>query len=150
MTEMNALIRSLWARTKILLWPESYILVSLPDDSLVEALTVVSSARGHFSTIVVERDEVSLTVEEGLWKSRAGGIPHFSTDGPYRVITLQLNVDLGVSGYFAPAAERLADAGISVVPQCAYLKDHVLIRAADAGRAVEIMENLARECAAAE
>ena len=147
---MNATIRSLWARTRILLWPESYILVSLPHESLIDVLSVVSSAAGYFSAVVVERDEVSLTVEDELWKSRAGTILHHETDGPYRAITLQLNVDLGVSGYLSPAAERLADAGISIVPQCAFLKDHVLIRATDADRAVEIMENLARECAAAE
>jgi hypothetical protein len=143
---MNATIQSLWARTKILPWPESYMLVSLPREALIEALSLVSSAAGHFSAVVVERDEVSLTVEEELWKTRAGTIAHHAMDGPYRAITLQLNVDLGVSGYFAPAAERLANAGISIVPQCAYLKDHVLVRATDADRAVEIMEHLVREC----
>jgi hypothetical protein len=124
--------------------------VSLPHESLIEALSIVSSAVGHFSAVVVERDEVSLTVEEELWKTHTGAIPHHSADGPYRAITLKLNVDLGISGYFAPAAERLADAGISIVPQCAFLKDHVLIRATDAERAVEIMENLVKECAASE
>ena len=71
---MNATIRNLWARTRILLWPEGYILVSLPHESLIEALAIVSSAAGHFSAVVVERDEVSLTVEEELWKTRAGTI----------------------------------------------------------------------------
>jgi hypothetical protein len=123
------------------------MLVSLLHESLNEALSMVSSAGGSFSAIVVEKDEVSLTVKEELWKARAGAFPHHSADGPYRAVSLCVNVDLGVSGYFAPAAERLADAGISIVPQCAYLKDHVLIRAADAERAVEIMEDLARECA---
>jgi len=143
---MNQIIQTLWSRTEIVLWPENYLLVSLPHESLIEALSMVSAAAGHFSAIVVEKDEVSLTMEEELWKTRAAAVPHHSADGPFRAVTLQVNVDLGVSGYFAPAAERLADAGISIVPQCAYLKDHVLIRAADADRAVEIMENLVREC----
>jgi hypothetical protein len=144
---MNETIRLLWSRTSLHLWPENYMLVSLPHESLIEALSMVSSSAGYFSAIVVEKDEVSLTVKEELWKARAAIVPHHSADGPFKAITLQVNVDLGVSGYFAPAADRLADAGISMVPQCAYLKDHVLIRAADADRAVKIMENLARECA---
>jgi len=143
---MNETIKSLWARTRIEPWPGDYMLVSLPHESLIEALSMVSSAAGHFSAVVVERDEVSLTVEEGLWKARASAVPHHSADGPYRAVTLRLNVDLGVSGYFAPAADRLADAGISIVPQCAFMKDHVLIRAEDADRAVGIMEDLVREC----
>jgi hypothetical protein len=147
---MNGTIRLLWSRTRLLLWPENYMLVSLLHQSLGEALSMVSSSAGCFSAIVVEKDEVSLTVKEELWKARAGAFPYHSADGPYRAISLCLNVDLGVSGYFAPAAERLADAGISIVPQCAYLKDHVLIRTADADRAVAIMEQLARECAASD
>jgi hypothetical protein len=122
------------------------MLASLPYKSLPQAVELVSGSAGRFAALVVERDEVSLTIEETLWNSRSASIPHRSVDGPYRVVTFLLNVDLGVCGYFLPAAERLADAGIPIVPQCAYLKDHVLIRAADAERAVEVMENLVREC----
>lgn len=148
--KMNASVRSLWARTTIRLWPERYVLVSLPPDSLARALACVASTAATFSAVVVERDEVSLTVEETAWNAHAETVRHHVVDGPYRAITLQVDVDPGVSGYFAPAAERLADAGIAIVPQCAYLKDHLLTRAADAERAVEIMERLARECVAPE
>ena len=79
---MNQIIQTLWSRTEIVLWPENYLLVSLPHESLIEALSMVSAAAGHFSAIVVEKDEVSLTMEEELWKSQkleslgllAGGI----------------------------------------------------------------------------
>ena len=30
----------------------------------------------------------------------------------------------------------------SIVPQCAYLKDHLLVHASDAGRAVALLESL--------
>jgi hypothetical protein len=51
-----------------------------------------------------------------------------------------------VCGYFAPAAARLAEAGISIVPQCAYLKDHVLIQDEKISHAIEILEGLIAEC----
>jgi hypothetical protein len=143
---MDAGIKKLWAGTEIRLWPETYVLVSLPHKSLAGALTAISSAAGHFSAVVVEKDEVSLTVEEGCWGRNAAAVPFSKADGPYRVVTLQLNVDLGVTGYLAPAAVRLAEAGISIVLQCAFLKDHLLIRAADAERAVNVLGQLAREC----
>lgn len=144
---MNESIQRLWAETKILLWPEKYRLASLPHESLPQAAELVSGSAGRFAALVVERDEVSLTIEETLWNSRSASIPHRAADGPYRVVTFQLNVDLDVSGYFLPAAERFAEAGIPIVPQCAYLKDHVLVRAADAERAVAILIRLVRECA---
>jgi hypothetical protein len=123
------------------------MLVSLPHESLAKAAEIVSKSAERFAALVVEWDEVSLTVEEKLWKSHSETVPYNATEGPFRAITLQLDVDLGVSGYFAPAAERLADAGIPIVPQCAYLKDHVLVYAADAERTVGILEDLVKECA---
>ena len=135
-----------WARTVIRVRPESYWLVSLPHGSIRQAASVVSESKRHFAAFVLEEDEVSLTVEEKLWNARSHSIPHHASEGPYRAITFQLNVDLGVCGYFAPAADRLAEAGIPIVPQCAYSKDHVLVRAADADRAAEILNRLVREC----
>jgi hypothetical protein len=122
------------------------MLVSLPLESLAQAAAVVSGAAGRFAALVVERDEASLTVEQTLWEGCSTFLRHRAVAGPFRAITLDVNADLGTSGYFAPAAERLAEAGIPIIPQGAYLKDHVLVRAADADRAVEILEKLVREC----
>jgi hypothetical protein len=40
---------------------------------------------------------------------------------------IAIDVELDVCGFLAPAAERLAEAGVPLIPQCAYLKDHLLI-----------------------
>ena len=65
---------------------------------------------------------------------------------PYRAITFDVNIDLGVVGYLAPAAARLAAAGVSIVPQCAYLKDHLLVREADLETARAVLEAFIAEC----
>jgi hypothetical protein len=144
---MDDSIRKLWAKTRVRLWPETYWLVSLPHESLPQAVELVSRSAGRFSAIVTEQDEISLTVHEALWKAKAESIVHHSAGGPYRVITFQIDLDLSICGYFAPAAVLLAEAGIPIVPQCAFLKDHVLIREADAARAVEILNELVESCA---
>jgi hypothetical protein len=144
---MDDNIRQLWALTKVRLWPEPYRLVSLPHESLPQAAELVSRSIGRFAALVVEPDEASLTIEETLWNSRSAFIPHRAAEGPFRVVTFQINVELDVCGYFLPAVKRLAKAGIPVVPQCAYLKDHLLVHATDAERTVEILARLVRECA---
>lgn len=143
---MTEEIRHLWARTRIVVWPQAYVLVSLAVDALPQAVSLIGSSAGTFAALVLEADEVSLTIDETLWhKAVAGGLHANAVAGPYRAITLRLNIDLGVSGYLLPAAERLAEAGISIVPQCGYLKDHLLIRADAADRAVEILQGLIDE-----
>ena len=137
--------RAVWARTRLHVWPERYLLASLPRRSLTEAAAVVGRAPG-FVGLVAERDEVSLTLTEGAWKE--SGLAGSAADeaGPYRVITFDVNIDLDVVGYLAPAAAHLAEAGITIVPQCAFLKDHLLVREADLETAVRVLEGLIEDC----
>ena len=82
-----------------------------------------------FSCLVLERDEVSLTVAVELWAASPLRPSARQDAGPFRVITFDLDLDLAVTGYLAPAAEALAAAGVPIVPQCAFLKDHLLVPA---------------------
>ena len=97
---------------------------------------------------MLERDEVSLTVPEELWLSDALRPLAQSEAGPFRVITLDQDLALDVSGYLAPAARLLADAGIPMVPQCGLLKDHLLVHDHDLDRSVEVLEGLIQSCKA--
>jgi hypothetical protein len=141
---MNARARSLWARTTLHVWPEAYVLVSLPPSALPEATDLLRRARA-FAAVVLERDEVSLTLAATDW--RASGLESRASaeDGPYRAITFALDIELDVCGYLARAAECLAEAGVSIVPQCAFRKDHLLVREAQLARAVEALEALIAE-----
>lgn len=143
-TNTDDAARRLWARTRLRVWDGAYWLVSLPHEELERAAAAVARALPDFAALVVERDEVSITLPDRIWREAESGLAARARGGPYAVITfdIDLDLDLDVTGYMLPAAARLADAGISIVPQCAYLKDHLLVREADAGRAVETLEAL--------
>ena len=144
---MNDEIRRLWAQTRVFVWPQTYALISLSLEELPLAASLIAASTDAFAALVLEADEVSLTIDDKLWQEfAASGVQAKSAAGPYRAITLQLNIDLDVSGYLLPAAFLLAEAGISIVPQCGYLKDHLLIRAEQADRAVEILQGLVNDC----
>jgi hypothetical protein len=138
--------RRLWARTSFHVWPEDYVLVSLRGDALREAAALVSACSGCFAALVLERDEVSLTVPESAWRPSSLRPRARRESGPFRAITFDLDLDLGVCGYLAPAAARLAEAGVSIVPQCAFSKDHLLVRASDLDSAVAVLESWIRAC----
>ena len=138
---------SLWARTSLHVWPEKYLLVSLPTALLSRASSVVARCSGTFAALVLERDEVSLTVPEKVWNIEP--LKASAQDGPYRAITFDLSLDLDVFGYFAPAAVSLANARVSIVPQSAYLKDHVLVHEKDLETTLSVLGNLIEKCRAA-
>jgi hypothetical protein len=137
-------VRALWAAVRLLVWPGRYLLVSLPLGALADAARLVAAGGGAFAALVVERDEVSLTVDEARWAK--GGLDASREAGPFAAITFDLDLDLGVCGFLAPAAARLAAAGVSIVPQCAFLKDHLLVHDADRARAVAVLEQLIADC----
>lgn len=144
---METSTRALWARTRLRVWPEETLLVSLGVDQLAEAARLVEQACEAFVALVLERDEVSLTVPQALWLGSGLGDRARAVAGPFRVITLDLDLELDVCGYLAPAAERLAEAGIPIVPQCAFRKDHLLVPAARLEAARAALEALVRSAA---
>jgi len=141
---MNERTCSIWARTALRVWPEKYVLISLPPSLLAQAASIVAQSAGTFAALVLERDEVSLTLPEHAWSTHA--LKATAQDGPYRAVTFDVNVDLGVFGYFAPAAVRLANADISIVPESAFLKDHVLVHERDLERTVATLGKLIEDC----
>jgi hypothetical protein len=143
---MDKTVTNLWAETHLSVWPERYWLISVAPASLSDAAAIIAASSPHFATIIMEHDEVSLTVCDEVWQERKERLPGHKIAGPYTIITFALNVDLGVCGYLLPAAERLAEAGISIMPQCAYLKDHLAIKEENAAQAVHILDKLIAEC----
>jgi len=135
-------VRSFWARTTLHVWPEQYLLVSLTLDLLPEAASLARDVSGKFLGLVLERDEVSLTIDKEMWVASPLRARALAESGPFRTITLDVNVELDVVGYLAPAAMALAGAGVSIIPQCAYLKDHLLVHEKNLERAVETLNEL--------
>jgi hypothetical protein len=142
---MNEKARGAWARARLLVWPERYVLVSFPAGRLPEATALAGSTRSGFFALVVERDEVSLTLSEEVW--RAIRVDDVGAAGPYRVLTIDVDLELDLCGFLAPLATRLAEAGVPIVPQCAFRKDHILVRDEDLDRTVRILEDWIRSCA---
>jgi len=143
---MNDRARRLWSRTRVHVWPEACWLVSLPPDAVSEAAALVAESAGRFAALVLERDEVSLTVPDTVWAPSLLRARARAVAGPYRVLTFDLDLELDVVGYLAPVAERLAAVDISIVPQCAFLKDHLLVREEDLEKAREVLESWIAEC----
>lgn len=142
---MNDRARALWARTHVHVWPERYVLASLPVARLVEATTLLARAGDAFAALVRERDEVSLTLPESL-RAEASSLAD-RIAGPYRVLTFDLELELDVIGYLAPALERLAAAGVTIVPQCGFRTDHLLVLDRDLPAALDALDALVRESA---
>jgi hypothetical protein len=124
-------------------WPQRYLLASLPTDRLAEAVALCGRAGEAFAALVRERDEVSLTLPEELRPELDALAARLA--GPYRVVTFDAELELDVVGFLAPALDRLAGAGVSIVPQCGFRTDHLLVFDRDLDAAVQAVEALIHE-----
>lgn len=143
--DVNPTARALWARTRLHVWPEPLQLVSLPLSALDQAAALLART-GPFAALVLERDEVSLTVATQAWLASPLVAQARAQTGALRAITFDIDLELGLCGYLAPAARRLAQAGVSIVPQCAFHKDHLLVAEGDLARAVATLRAFVHAC----
>jgi hypothetical protein len=140
--------RLVWARTRLQIWPETYRLVSLPKEALGEAADLLAGSGGAFAALVLTADEVSLTLPEDAWaRSPLGGRARADA-GPYRVVTLDAEIDLDVCGYLAPWRFGWRRRGSRSSPQCAHARDHLLFRGEDLEGAIRVLQDWIRTCRA--
>jgi hypothetical protein len=93
-----------------------------------------------FVAFVTEGTECSLSVPESsfdAWRLKARAT---EVVRGLRAITIDASMPVDLVGFLAPVADRLAAAGIPIIPQCGFRTDHLLLpesRLDDARRVIE-------------
>ena len=57
-------------------------------------------------------------------------------------------LDIEVVGFLAPAAARLGTAGVSIIPQCAFALDHLLVQDKDLAKTEDVLATMIAEARA--
>ncbi len=99
-----------------------------------------------FSSVTFDVKEVSLVLKAEEWDGLKVNFRDYDEEGPYRLITFDIVLDLAIVGYLAVMSRILADAGISIYALSTYLRDHILVKESDTETAMEALEGLIEEC----
>ena len=138
-------IRKLIAATEMVLYPEPLMIVSVSRDEGEKARRLMKDLV-PFSSITFDVSEVSLVLKTEEWEDLKENFHEYEEEGPYRLITFDIVLDLSIVGYLAVISRVLADAGISIYALSTYLRDHVLVKESDVEKAVEVLKGLIEEC----
>jgi hypothetical protein len=138
-------IRRLLAKTEVFIHPTDFTLVSI-DRSEEDRARELLRDLVAFSSMTFDLAEVSLVVEAKAWAGLRDNFRSFREEGPYRLITFDIVLDLAIVGYLAVISRVLADEGISIYALSTYLRDHVLVKESDAQIAMETLMGLIEEC----
>ncbi len=138
-------IRKLIAATEVALYPEPLMIVSVSKNEEEKARRLMEDLE-PFSSITFDVSEVSIVLKAEEWDGLKENFHDYEEEGPYRLITFDIVLDLAIVGYLAVISRILADAGISIYALSTYLRDHVLVKESDAETAMEALKGLIEEC----
>ena len=134
-------IGALLASTEILVHPEDYMLVSVSREEESKAREILGKTDA-FSSITFDYAEVSLVLKAEEWDELKGGFREYKVEGPYRLITFDIVLDLSIVGFLAVVSARLAEAGVSIYALSTFLRDHILVKGEDADVAEKVLAGL--------
>jgi hypothetical protein len=135
----------LLARTEAVMHPDKFMIVSI-DRSEIGKVRLMMKDLGVFSSITFAQSEVSLIVEAGTWEHLRKGFIQYKEEGPYKLITFDLVLELSIVGYLSAISARLAKAGVSIFALSTFLRDHILVKAREAERAMKTIAEFILEC----
>lgn len=137
-------IGTLLASTEILVHPENYTLASVGREEEKKARGLLGSTEA-FSSITFDYSEVSLVLKSDEWDQLKGAFSEYEEEGPYRLITFDIVLDLSIVGFLAEVSARLAEAGVSIFALSTFLRDHILVKCEDAEMAEKVLNELIEE-----
>lgn len=120
-----------------------YRFVKLPANAITAAAGVVAEAGNPFTAMLVDKDEVTLMLEDEdfeHYKKRL--LNHEVSETFYRLITFDIVLDSSLVGFIAKISLALAEAKISIMPFAAYSRDHIFVPQDDFEQAIAVLENL--------
>jgi hypothetical protein len=138
-------MRPVFASTALKVHPEDYYIVSVgraEEGSAREAFKDLEP----WGSVTFDHEEVSVVLKEKEWMRLRDGFESCLAEGPYTLITFDVVLDLSLVGFLSVVSSVLADEGVSIYALSTYLRDHILVKKVDAGRAVAALERLIDGC----
>lgn len=120
-----------------------YCFIRLPPNAVIAAASVVAEANNPFTALLVDKDEVTLMLEEEdyhEYQRRLLGAEVSETR--YRLITFDVELEPTLVGFMAAISTALAEARISLMPFAAYTRDHIFVSVDDFEKALTILRRL--------
>ena len=121
-----------------------YRMASFDSKDRARALHLISQTPSaeHYVSLICDQHEVAVILPEKVWNQCDVSTVCRNSYGPLVCLTFDVPLDIEVAGYLQPAVNCLANAGLSIVPQCALIYDHILVNENDRDAAITALTEL--------
>ncbi len=141
MIPVSADMKKILAETRVKEHPDDYSIVYIDPRQEEKARTLLRDLR-PYSSVTYAGEEVSVVLRSSDWAKLRVDFPGYKEEGPYRLLTFDIVLDLSIVGFLSVVSTALAEAGVSIYAISTYLKDHILVKKRDSARAVAVLNGL--------
>ena len=127
--------------------PETFFLVSLQHNDWKNLLSdpALSPRMAAPFMILMDKHEVTLLLDEIDFGTMRHALRDAKTEGGYRLLTFDIELDLSVVGFMAEVSSVLAEAKIPSMALSAFSRDHLLIKQTDLANALKALSEYVGE-----
>jgi hypothetical protein len=134
-------MKKILSQTMIKEHRDDYSIVYIDPGEDEKARTVLRNLK-PYSSITYTVDEVSVVLRSMDWESLKENFRDYKVEGPYRLFTFDIVLDLSIVGFLSVVSMALAESSVAVYAVSTYLKDHILVKKRDAARALSVLNGL--------
>jgi hypothetical protein len=98
-----------------------------------------------YSSVTYAGEEISVVLRSDDWAKLKESFPSYKEEGPYKLITFDIVLNLSIVGFLSIVSAALAKSGVSIFAISTYLKDHILVKKRDATKAIAVLNDLVSE-----
>lgn len=134
-------------KTRVEVAPETFNLVSLRREDWLKLLENPELSPRMSAPFMIFSDkwEVTLLLDEIDFGTIRPAIRAAKTEGNFRLLFFNNELDFNVVGFIAEIARILAEANISIVALSAFSRDHILIKQNDLSKALKVLGEYVEE-----
>jgi hypothetical protein len=131
-------MRSIIAKTVLKEHDHDYSIVMLSVNDKEKAKEMMIFLDPYYS-ITFTKEEISIVLKSDDWCCLKQKFDNFREQGPYRLITFDIELDLSLVGYLSLISSILSDVGVSIFVISTYLKDHILVKKEQKGKTLKVL-----------
>jgi uncharacterized protein len=143
----SAKVLEILRKTRVEVSPDTYTLISLSHENWLKLLETPELSPRMTAPFMIFQDnrEVTLLLDEIDYEKIRYSILTAKSQGGFRLLTFDIELDFTVVGFIAFVSKILADANISIIALSAFSRDHLLIKQDDLAKALIILGQYVEE-----
>jgi len=139
MARLSSEVKGLLARTKLVVFPEDYVVVYLPINIQSIPGEWFRPATTSFAAVIKEPKVITMVIPRRKWLRMKSMFDKYDVNGPLKVISFDFKLTIPASGYMSAIGSVLANSDISSIPIFSFKGEHIIVPKADLPRTVKVL-----------